>query len=689
MNRTPPNLVYLTIYNPSLRSTGSPDDDDDEDAEEQAHILFYTSKETAVSRDRMLRQIGLAKALVSFAELFNTQSPLDTVHSQTRRMIMVSPEPNFWIHACFELAKAPRVVQDKDKGKSKDKSQSKGKEKEKDKRADAREGQVYDYEDGSVQDGALRVGIMRGYERFKLAHGSFTAILNSLGQEALGLQLERFWTPWAWSWSLEEGHDFGQHLGISLHPYFKTLLPVLKDLQDNIPTDELVPLLLSPSNIAPSTNYLKKDYPISLPLFLSSLIPPPRDPSAHEDDLLASSQATIKGGEKQDSMLGISSGSAGAGGGGNFLNMQAMDVRKWNWGGVLNFGRNSSKTTSPAGTGAQSSTAASSERASPRTSTDVPVPEENRSSENKDGGEEKEEGRKQGDDADGDVDDGRSVLETQIDQSALDDAISSNVSPTPSEVAVKEDEGLSSPSVGQSEPDEGEGGGSEEDEEKKTIREPEVITPKALPAFLKRTVHLQEGDDALLTSQRRVYFLLKGQWMLALIGSRIEDETELQSHLDYVASKSEKFFETVDEVIQEEMLKSMGDSLPSASKILQPLDVHIASTGKYTFGSKNFESKSGLLFEARALQDRDPEISEVFSRGQNPQHWHMARRTSLLSSSSSNSNAGGPGTAATGGEPAEVYMEVFRKESSLADVDNVMAGVVKSWKGIVGDVDGL
>lgn len=66
MNRTPPNLVYLSIYNPSLHSTGPPNNDD-EDAEEQAHILFYTSKETAVSRDRMLRQIGLAKALVSFA----------------------------------------------------------------------------------------------------------------------------------------------------------------------------------------------------------------------------------------------------------------------------------------------------------------------------------------------------------------------------------------------------------------------------------------------------------------------------------------------------------------------------------------------------------------------------------------------------------------------------------------------
>jgi hypothetical protein len=50
-----------------LRPTGSVPSDD-EDAEEQAHILFYTSKEQAVSRDRMLRQVGLAKALVNFSE---------------------------------------------------------------------------------------------------------------------------------------------------------------------------------------------------------------------------------------------------------------------------------------------------------------------------------------------------------------------------------------------------------------------------------------------------------------------------------------------------------------------------------------------------------------------------------------------------------------------------------------------
>ena len=67
MSRIPASLLYLTVYNPTLRPTG-PIPDGDEDAEEQAQILFYTSKERAVSRDRMLRQVGLAKALVNFTE---------------------------------------------------------------------------------------------------------------------------------------------------------------------------------------------------------------------------------------------------------------------------------------------------------------------------------------------------------------------------------------------------------------------------------------------------------------------------------------------------------------------------------------------------------------------------------------------------------------------------------------------
>ena len=113
--RLPASLAYLLIYNPTLPAPNSASRDD-EDAQEEAHILFYTSRERVVSRDRMLRQVGLAKALVNFSEycsishlifvlvkvfdlrIFTPGQGCDTVHSQGKRMISVSPEPDFWMH---------------------------------------------------------------------------------------------------------------------------------------------------------------------------------------------------------------------------------------------------------------------------------------------------------------------------------------------------------------------------------------------------------------------------------------------------------------------------------------------------------------------------------------------------------------------------------------------------------------
>lgn len=68
MSRLPAALLYLTVYNPTIKPVLPDDQADDEDAEEQAQILFYTARERAVSRDRMLRQVGLAKALINFTE---------------------------------------------------------------------------------------------------------------------------------------------------------------------------------------------------------------------------------------------------------------------------------------------------------------------------------------------------------------------------------------------------------------------------------------------------------------------------------------------------------------------------------------------------------------------------------------------------------------------------------------------
>jgi hypothetical protein len=127
----PPTLQYLTIYNPTLVPDAQSAVDEDEDAEEQAHILFYTARERAVSRDRMLRQIGLAKALVNFASyaardmlkkpelnkfcrMFSADEGCSNIHSQARRMIVISPEPDFFIHAVsptFPLSPTRRLIE--------------------------------------------------------------------------------------------------------------------------------------------------------------------------------------------------------------------------------------------------------------------------------------------------------------------------------------------------------------------------------------------------------------------------------------------------------------------------------------------------------------------------------------------------------------------------------------------------
>lgn len=122
----------------------------------------------------------------------------------------------------MELAKILKAAPDNGKGKASEKPKSSEAVKEKE--------PIYDCLEGSVHDVALRRALLRGYEQFKvgfafksletrsltglkLTHGSFTSILSTSGQEVLERQLERFFTMWAWSWNLEDGQEFGDHLG--------------------------------------------------------------------------------------------------------------------------------------------------------------------------------------------------------------------------------------------------------------------------------------------------------------------------------------------------------------------------------------------------------------------------------------------------------------------------------------------
>jgi len=206
MSRVPAGLCYLTIYNPTIKPSEAAARLD-EDAEEESQILFYSSKERAVSRDKMLRQVGLAKALVNFSGMFGSSVPCYNVHSQSRRMIMVNVEGSFWIHAAVDLAKSPRATSRTSNAKAKSK---KGKEPER----DIPEQPVFDFHDGSLHDLALREHLLRGYEQFKITHGSFTTVLSTLGQEALELQLERFFTVWAWSWDIASPSHLNIDLGM-------------------------------------------------------------------------------------------------------------------------------------------------------------------------------------------------------------------------------------------------------------------------------------------------------------------------------------------------------------------------------------------------------------------------------------------------------------------------------------------
>lgn len=69
---------------------------------------------------------------------------------------------------CIDLAKAPRAPDPMSKSKSKSKN-DKGK---------AETTLQYDYEEGSVHDGAIHARIMKGYEGFKVSRQFFCLMID-------------------------------------------------------------------------------------------------------------------------------------------------------------------------------------------------------------------------------------------------------------------------------------------------------------------------------------------------------------------------------------------------------------------------------------------------------------------------------------------------------------------------------
>ncbi|KAG1880361.1 hypothetical protein C8R48DRAFT_683684 [Suillus tomentosus] len=610
MSRLHPALLYLTIYNPTLHPSEEVSKDD-EDAEEQAQILFYSSQERATSRDKMLRQVGLAKALVNFSEIFHPTDSCHNVHSQSRRMIMLNPEPDFWIHAAVELAKTPRTLLPKPKDKGKGNGKGKGKEKEKASTLQP----SYDYHEGSFHEYALRAHLLRGYEQFKLTHGSFTSILNSFGQEALELQLERFFTVWAWSWDLSKSFELNDDLGLSLHPLYPSILPLLDTFSSQLPAG-LDALFLSPPHVVPSTGYRQSNYPPALSRHLLSLIP--RHLPHHEADggPEASSPAE-KGATANTAAKEVGSGGNPSSG---FLGMpsslaMSMDVRNWSWPGALTFGKG----------------------AEPKS----PVTER--------------EGMKPN----------PSVAESvstivEVDRGALGDAISSADIHC---LLEKANDGLSV-----TDPDATREGCSDMDHSGDTPRPSRVPSP--LPAddsstsppepekpdrhrqldFACTFVFLPESGDPLETRRRQVIHLRCQSLAVALIADA-DNVEDYDTHV--ISEATSQMLHDIENLIAAEATRA-SEILPSATKILQPKDNYLISFDHFTAASPDFVAKSDYLYNGKQLLEQGLHITEVFSRGQQPQHWHVSKRDN------------------TGGEEREVFLEVARKETSLSDVDNIL-----------------
>lgn len=125
----PASLSYLAIFSPSLKPEAISKEKKDELSEEEleqrntsAQLLFYTSRERAVSNQKVSRQLGSATGAIQFAEMMaveerkgkrnkskNKSKDQDgdrfengkawSIHSSKRRLIMVEVMKDLWIHA--------------------------------------------------------------------------------------------------------------------------------------------------------------------------------------------------------------------------------------------------------------------------------------------------------------------------------------------------------------------------------------------------------------------------------------------------------------------------------------------------------------------------------------------------------------------------------------------------------------
>lgn len=123
----PTSLSYLAIFSPTLKPNPISQEENEnlseQDAEERntsAQLLFYTSRERAVSNQKVSRQLGSATGAIQFADMMALEEKRGerkegkkkkakgkgvwkgrswSIHSSKRRLVLVEVMEDVWIHA--------------------------------------------------------------------------------------------------------------------------------------------------------------------------------------------------------------------------------------------------------------------------------------------------------------------------------------------------------------------------------------------------------------------------------------------------------------------------------------------------------------------------------------------------------------------------------------------------------------
>jgi len=179
--------------------------------------------------------------------------------------------------------------------------------------------------------------------------------------------------------------------------------------------------------------------------------------------------------------------------------------------------------------------------------------------------------------------------------------------------------------------------------------------PVPAPSFRSFSLHFSPREDPLDTARKHVMYMTTEQLTLAFL-----EPTPALSEGDNAAlyQTSSALLANVQGLIDHDEASNLETPI-TAAKILQPKDKHLIAMDNHntTVTSAEFASYSEHLFNGSQMIANGDAI-EVFSRTQGPQHWHIARR-----------------------EPeGTVYLEVLQKETSLADVENELVGIVRRFR---------